>query len=52
MDLIINIGSAAIIIIFLFYTCIELIHGKGIMESKFMNNKYIKMVVEFLTKNK
>lgn len=52
MDLIINIGGVAVIIIFLFYTCMELMYGKGIMKSKFMNNKYVKAVVEFLTKDK
>lgn len=50
MDLAISIGSAAVVIIFLFYTCMELVRGKGIMRSKFMNNKYIKAAIRFFTK--
>lgn len=50
METIASIGSAAIIVIFLFYTCMELIHGKGVMKSKFMQNKYVKAIVEFFFK--
>lgn len=52
MDIIVSIGSAVVVIVFLFYTCMELLHGKGVMRSKLMSNKYVKAVVEFLTKDK
>lgn len=44
--------SGLVIIIFLIFACSQILTNKGITDSKLMNNKFMKAIIGFFSKNK